>query len=136
MPNAIALKNKQNPVIQSAKPARRRMTSPRGTILLSALIFLPFTLVPSATFAQSDWGSRKCELYENAWARALSSTPNNDINDSFRAANETFIAAGCTEKIAACPRSNDERELADMLTIAMLNEGAASTFLPFACDDE
>lgn len=107
-----------------------------ATYPLAGLTFLLLAILPSAAIAQSNWSAKKCDLYEHAWSRALSNSPNVDINYNFLAANENFIASGCTEKIAVCPRSNDELELADMLSIIMLNEGAASTFLPFNCDDE
>jgi hypothetical protein len=32
-----------------------------------------------------------------------------------------------------CPRSGEEIETANVLTIAAMNAGMASTFLPFAC---
>jgi hypothetical protein len=105
-------------------------------IPLAALAFLPLAMNPSAASAQSDWIAKKCELYQAAWSRALSNNPDADINNDFLAANEHFIASGCTEKISVCPRSSAALELATMLTIIMLNEGAASTFLPFTCDDE
>jgi len=40
---------------------------------------------------------------------------------------------GCTEAIDICPRSSNEIHIANALTLAMMNSGAASTFLPFRC---
>ncbi len=58
------------------------------------------------------------------------------INYGFIAPNESFIASGCREAGMACPRSAVELEIANALTLAMMNAGAASTFLPFRCPHE
>lgn len=79
------------------------------------------------------WQQQKCALYADAWTRALDSIGSDDINYNFLATNENFIASGCTETVAACPSSHQEREIADLLTLVMMNEGTASTFLPFRC---
>ena len=55
------------------------------------------------------------------------------MNYNFMAGNENFIAGGCTEQVDVCPRSAQELEIANALTIAVMNAGAASTFLPFRC---
>ena len=83
--------------------------------------------------AQNDWQTQKCGLYERAWTRALESLGSDDINYNFLATNENFIASGCTENIKACPTSIQEIQIADLLTMVMMNEGTASTFLPFGC---
>ncbi len=85
------------------------------------------------TSAQTDWQEQKCALYEAAWARALENFGDDDMNYNFIATNENFIASGCTDTVRACPRSLQELEIANMLSIVMMNEGAASTFLPFGC---
>lgn len=98
-----------------------------------ALIPLLLLATPASAQEQSAWQQQKCALFTNAWTRALESIGSDDINYNFLAANENFIASGCTESIAACPQSNQERDIADLITLAMMNEGAASTFLPFRC---
>lgn len=105
-------------------------------ILFAVLAFLAIAMPVSPLRAQSDWIAKKCALYTDAWSRALSSNPNITISENFRTANEDFISSGCVKEITVCPRSKDELELANTLAIVMLNEGAASTFMPFACDDE
>ncbi len=101
-------------------------------ILILALLMA----VPAAAQESSAWQEQKCALYADAWGRALDSVGSDDINYNFLATNENFIASGCTETVAACPTSNQEREIADLLTMVMMNEGAASTFLPFRCPTE
>ncbi|MBJ3783538.1 hypothetical protein [Devosia sediminis] len=95
-----------------------------------SLLVLSFPVVAQES---TDWQKQKCALYEDAWTRALDSIGSDDINYNFLATNENFIASGCTETIAACPQSDKEREISELLTIVMMNEGAASTFLPFRC---
>lgn len=92
--------------------------------------------VASPAVAQTDWQVRKCALYETSWARALESFGDDNINYNFIATNENFIASGCTESVRACPRSAQEIEIANILSIVMMNEGVASTFLPFRCSSE
>lgn len=90
-------------------------------------------VVPVAAQEPTAWQDQKCALYADAWNRALDSLGTDDINYNFLAINENFIASGCTDTAAACPGSDEERQIADMLTVVMMNEGAASTFLPFRC---
>lgn len=91
---------------------------------------------PAKAEEPSAWQQQKCALYTDAWTRALGSIGSDDINYNFLATNENFIASGCTEQIAICPQSNQERDIADLITLVMMNEGAASTFLPFRCPAE
>jgi len=104
----------------------------RWLFLVAALLMV----APATSQDTTAWQQQKCALYADAWTRALDSIGSHDINYNFLATNENFIASGCTETIAACPRSNQERDIADLLTLVMMNEGAASTFLPFRCPAE
>lgn len=101
----------------------------RGLALTAALLLAS----PANAEEPSAWQQQKCALYADAWARALDSIGSDDINYNFLATSENFIVSGCTETIAICPRSNQERDIADLITLVMMNEGAASTFLPFRC---
>ena len=47
--------------------------------------------------------------------------------------HEAFIASGCTRQGNVCPRSAEELDLANMMVVAAMNAGTASTFPPFAC---
>ena len=87
------------------------------------VLFIPALLmaVPAAAQESSAWEGQKCALYADAWNRALDGIGSDDINYNFLATNENFIASGCTETVAACPTSNQEREIADLLTLVMMN---------------
>lgn len=96
---------------------------------------LILVLAAAPAFAQTGdaWSQRKCALYSDAWTRALESLGPEGIGADFIAAHEAFIAEGCVLRGAVCPETAQEYRLADILTIAAMNEGMASTFLPFAC---
>ena len=96
-------------------------------------------LLPGGVQAQEQsagWVEQKCRAYGAAWAQAVAAYEGDQINYAFIAANENFIASGCTEAGTACPRSAVELEVANALTLAMMNAGTASTFLPFRCPHE
>lgn len=105
----------------------------RSTVFLSGAAVL-LTALPVQ--AQSEWQTQKCAIYERAWTRALENFGDDNINYNFIATNENFIASGCTDTIRACPRSERELEIANVLSIVMMNEGVASTFLPFGCPSD
>lgn len=80
------------------------------------------------------WQAEKCAIYERSWNQALDFFGTDNLNYNFIAQNENFIASGCTAPPAVCAQSNQELEIANALTIAMMNAGTASTFLPFRCE--
>ncbi|MFX0540445.1 hypothetical protein ACEWPM_001765 [Roseovarius sp. S4756] len=81
----------------------------------------------------SDWSSRKCSLYRAALADALAARDTKGLRPEFLAANEAFIASGCREVPDLCAEGPEEIAMIDMLTVMTMNEGMASTFVPFAC---
>ena len=81
----------------------------------------------------TDWVEQKCQTYAEAWTQALALFGSGEMNYAFIAGNENFIASGCTEAGDICPRSTQELEIANALTLALMNAGTASTYLPFHC---
>lgn len=79
------------------------------------------------------WTREKCVRYERAFRQLLPSVAPKGVTDSFIKGNESFIAAGCSDGADVCPKSPADFELANALTIAAMNFGTASTFLPFVC---
>lgn len=106
-------------------------------VLSIALLFFP----PQPLAAQQNslqgltWTEQKCVLYQHAFADALDLLGREGISKSFLAANTAFIETGCIDERRVCPQSDDEFELANILTIMTMNEGMASTFVPFSCPD-
>jgi hypothetical protein len=102
----------------------------RCFIVLATLLAAP--ILPAQ--AQEDsWPAQKCTIYAEAWAKALDFFGDDQMNYAFMAGNENFIAGGCSGPADICPRSAQELEIANALTLAMMNAGTASTFLPFGC---
>jgi len=79
------------------------------------------------------WAKEKCVRYERAWKRATGFVGPNGISREFVEGNEKFIADGCSSGADVCPRSAEEIKLANVLTMAAMNFGTASSFLPFVC---
>ena len=102
-------------------------------VVLICLSLLALCQPGGATEASATWAEQKCRTYAAAWEQALVGFGSDQMNYAFIAANENFIAGGCTGPADVCPRSLEEIEVANVLTLAMMNAGAASTFLPFRC---
>jgi hypothetical protein len=96
-------------------------------------------LMPVQVLAQEvdleamSWTEQKCTLYARAFDDAVGMVDADRLSAAFLARNEAFIAGGCTEYIRICPTSAEEYRLADILTLMTMNEGMASTFVPFGC---
>jgi hypothetical protein len=81
----------------------------------------------------SSWTEVKCARYRKAWTDALARRGEQGLGREFIERHEAFLASGCTARADVCPRSPEELDLANILTILAMNAGTASTFLPFAC---
>jgi hypothetical protein len=102
--------------------------------LIRRALLLPLLFLSTAAHAEpTPWQAEKCRLYESYWTEALDRFGSDNLNYAFIAANENFIASGCTEPASACPVSTQEQDIANALSILMINAGAASTFLPYRC---
>jgi hypothetical protein len=82
---------------------------------------------------RSDWQTKKCEVYAKALAEILEHVGREGVSERFLAQNQAFIDSGCLADVDACPESEAEIEIANGLTIATMNAGAASSFSPFRC---
>jgi hypothetical protein len=102
---------------------------------LSALALLLAAFAASGAFADEPdaWTREKCVRYERAWLKAIDFVGRDGISQDFIAGNEKFIADGCSSGADVCPHSPEEIELANVLTMAAMNFGTASSFLPFIC---
>ena len=79
------------------------------------------------------WPEVKCARYTKAWSDALARRGTEGLGQDFLDRHEAFLASGCTTKGDVCPRSAEELEMANMMVVAAMNAGTASTFPPFAC---
>ncbi|HZH09131.1 MAG TPA: hypothetical protein VEZ24_02040 [Microvirga sp.] len=105
-----------------------------------AAIFSVMMLAGSSVFGSWDvaaqepsWSEVKCARYKKAWADALARQGSKGLSRDFLDRHEAFLASGCTTKGDVCPRSDEELMLANMMVVAAMNAGTASTFPPFAC---
>lgn len=109
----------------------------KPTQVLVGLVAMWLASAPDLGHASDDqsrsWSQEKCRRYAIAWSELLARRGTRDVSEDFLGRHRRFIASGCTEGHDVCPRSAEELEIANMLTIAAMNAGTASTFLPFAC---
>ena len=111
----------------------------RSTKLIGALVLLTTWTASTAslTVAQEgqpqSWPEVKCSRYRKAWSDALARRGTQGLGQEFLDRHEAFLASGCTERTDVCPRSTEELDLANMMVVAAMNAGTASTFPPFFC---
>ncbi|MBM6580115.1 hypothetical protein ILT44_07980 [Microvirga sp. BT689] len=79
------------------------------------------------------WPEVKCERYGKAWAEALVRRGRQGLSPEFIERHEAFLASRCTARADVCPRSSEELDMANIMVVAAMNAGTASTFPPFAC---
>lgn len=79
------------------------------------------------------WPEVKCERYGKAWTEALVRRGRQGLSPEFVERHEAFLASGCTTRADVCPRSTEELDMANIMVVAAMNAGTASTFPPFAC---
>jgi hypothetical protein len=110
------------------------------TRIVAAALLACFLAGPAESrrdeLAGRSWRETKCERYRQAWAEVRRRFGIRDLGPAFIERHDAFIASGCTADADVCPRSDREIEIANILTIAAMNAGTASTFLPFSCKPE
>jgi len=79
------------------------------------------------------WPAVKCSRYKTAWSEALARRGTQGLGREFLDRHEAFLVSGCTTRADVCPRSAEELDLANMMVVAAMNAGTASTFPPFSC---
>ena len=99
--------------------------------LLSALASGPAKAASAEV--KRDWPQEKCFRYRRDWSEALRRFGRDGLSADFVSGNAAFIDSGCVNPEKICPRSAEERRLADVLAIRVVNEGMSTTFLPFDC---
>ena len=99
-------------------------------------VFIIVTVASSA-FAQQPQrrltNTEKCAIYKNAFDTLLMKNRHGSLSEPFIAENIAFIESGCVEYSFVCPRNQADLNAANQLTVATMNRGLASTFVPFKC---
>jgi hypothetical protein len=109
-------------------------TDVRALVLALALAGLPAVAPAQGPEGQS-WTARKCDLYQRAVEDRLDILGTEGLRADFLARNDAFIAGGCLTQGDVCPETEAEIAFANLLTVMTMNEGMASTFVPFGCRD-
>jgi hypothetical protein len=106
-----------------------------GVALLVASLACGATATGNAQETRATrWQEAKCARYAAAWPEALARFGTEGLGAEFLRWHEAFLASGCRVR-DVCPRSRAELDLANAMTVAAMNAGAASTFPPFLCRD-
>jgi hypothetical protein len=106
---------------------------------ISASVCALFFILIAATSALAQipgaksWSEQKCERYGKAWTQALARRGSKGLSERFLSDHAAFLAGGCEAGGNVCPRSAEEFDLANIMVVAAMNAGMASTFPPFAC---
>jgi hypothetical protein len=108
------------------------MRLPASFCALFLVLSMPVPVQAQLPAAKS-WSEQKCERYTKAWTEALRRRGRKGLSERFLADHAAFLAAGCQEGGNVCPRSAEEFDLANIMVVAAMNAGMASTFPPFAC---
>lgn len=108
-----------------------RMAAATAAACLTALVAAGPTL--AQTERPPNWQEVKCTRYKAAWTEALARRGRQGLGQDFVEAHEAFLTSGCTDYAKVCPRSPEEIDLANIMIIAAMNAGTASTFPPFGC---
>lgn len=104
----------------------------RRSVFLTVIVALGS--VAKAEEAPADaWTLRKCALYAQATEDALAALGQEGLSPRFLEENQTFIRSGCVASARICAQTAQDYALADLLTMMTMNEGMASTFVPFGC---
>lgn len=116
------------------------MTSAFASLALGMLLALSAT-APAAAQTEpappsqitGTWPEVKCQRWRSAYDEALRRFGSKGLGEEFLARNDAFIASGCRNPPDVCPRSSEELAFANVMVMAGMNAGLASTFMPYAC---
>lgn len=106
----------------------------KGRAMLAASLLLAVGASAVAQDARPEsWPDVKCVRYRKATADALARLTTRGLGQGFLADHDAFLASNCTNRAGVCPRTEEELRLANVLVMAGMNAGLASTFFPFSC---
>lgn len=108
----------------------------RATSLLAIAVTVGAITDPAAaqqTLDRQALTAVRCAHYAKAWRDIVAKRGTAGLSAEFIARHDAFIANGCSQQPDVCPRSAAELEIANVMTIVAMNDGTASTFLPFGC---
>lgn len=104
-----------------------------GLVAATLLLLAGCSGVLAQESAPTDWPAVKCERYRQAWADLVARRGTSGLGPDFIEKHDAFLASGCTARADVCPRSKQELEVANVLSLRAMNAGMTGSFLPFAC---
>lgn len=104
--------------------------------LLLAASLVATTVSPAAATEPTEFQREKCERYARAFDDVVRRFGTKGVSEQFLAGHVRFIAGHCLSRADICPKGPAELNLANLLVMAGMNRGLASTFFPFACRKE
>ncbi|MBU2982586.1 hypothetical protein KO498_12280, partial [Lentibacter algarum] len=115
-------------------PTRKPMLLKKPFWINAAILACLAGLAVAEPVPLSEWTAQKCVLYTEGWNWVLETQDLSGARSEFLSEHQSFIDAGCDHAIEICPLSKGDLALANLLTLISMNEGMASTFVPFACE--
>lgn len=106
-----------------------------STVLRASVLALATCAATGASAREARPDDGRCARYAAAWSDTLARFGRAGLGEAFLTRHDAFLASGCRAGREVCPRTDAERRIADALTVAAMNAGRASTFLPFSCRD-
>lgn len=77
--------------------------------------------------------TKKCAIFQSAFEKIMQTDARASMSASFIKENKSFITNGCADTPFVCPRNAADLAAVNALTVATMNRGMASTFVPFKC---
>ncbi|MDK3074770.1 hypothetical protein QO034_16900 [Sedimentitalea sp. JM2-8] len=110
-------------------------TDPGRVAVLCASLIVACAPALAGDVTADAWTRQKCELYNTAWQSVSENHDMTGVSPQFLARHRDFIDSGCSSDEKICAATASDLDLADLMTILSMNEGMASTFVPFGCQD-
>jgi hypothetical protein len=99
------------------------------------LLFFTVSALSNPSLAQQSerryTNAEKCEIYRLAVDASIKRI--GGLSEAFLQENNDFIKVGCLHYSFVCPRNASDLSFANEMTVATMNKGLASTFVPFKC---
>ena len=104
------------------------------SVFVSAFVLASIFSITAQSQNRRLSSAEKCEVYKFAFQTVRTKVAfKNSLSKPFISENLSFIEGGCIDYKPVCPRNASDLAAANELTVATMNKGLASTFVPFKC---
>ena len=94
-----------------------------ATLLLAFFVASASSPALGQANSPETWPEVKCDRYKLAWSEVRTRWGIRGLGKPILDSHAAFLASGCTARADVCPRSAEEIEVANVLTIAAMNAG-------------